>query len=311
MRTIFILAFSLVSIFGFGQTKDATYYFNKAARAYVKNTDSVCIYLKDGLQKYPESQRLKALAEKAQCVIGKPDRDNDGIPDAQDNCPDKRGVRSNNGCPKPKDSDNDGVPDSQDNCPDMYGEKSNQGCPAGLAGPESPVQLDSDGDGVNDAQDNCPKERGLIANNGCPKNEPAPLGIKDKDKDGIPDSEDNCPSQRGTKANNGCPEEQPKPSGPVEVDVRLRRGSGNTIQWSPELTKAAKEIRITFVDAKNRTWVDNESTSGNSYLYDPGDGRAGEIYTTVILDIELKTGYSFKAGTKKKLEQQIFDCSAD
>lgn len=281
MRIIFILSCILISFFSFGQTKDAKYYFYKAARAYVKNTDSVCIYIKDGLQKYPQSQRLKSLAEKAQCLVGKPDLDNDG------------------------------VPDSQDNCPDIYGEKTNQGCPRSGTPNPKPAQLDSDGDGLNDLQDNCPEQKGLKENNGCPKNQTIPQGKKDKDKDGIPDSEDNCPSQRGSRVNGGCPEEPPKKAPLIEVDVRLSRGSGNTIQWSPELMKAAEEIRITFVDAKNRTWVDNERISGNSYLYDPGDGRAGEIYTTVILDIELKSGYVFKAGTKKKLEKQIFDCSAD
>ncbi|MFN5910690.1 MAG: thrombospondin type 3 repeat-containing protein [Bacteroidota bacterium] len=310
MRTLLCLSFLLLSIFGFGQTKDANYYFIRASRAYVKNTDSVCIYIKEGLRNYPNSGRLQALAQKAQCVMGKPDRDNDGVPDAEDNCPDKRGVRSNNGCPKPKDSDNDGVPDSQDNCPDVYGEKSSQGCPGGGGNPQPPGPSDRDGDGVNDAQDNCPDEKGLQSNNGCPKSQP-PLPPKDKDNDGIPDSEDNCPTQRGTRANYGCPEEPPKPPGPIEVDVKLRRGSGNTIEWSSELTQAAEEIRITFHDEDNDIdWVKNKDVSGrNLFTYNPRDGRAGGVETTVTLNIKLKKGY--KMSGSAKLTGQYFSCSSD
>jgi hypothetical protein len=281
MRYCFLLI--LLSINQFVQGQDETYFFNRAARAYIKNVypDSVCIYLKEGYKKYSTSLRLIALAEKANCHlssspnIGK-DSDGDGILNNQDKCPKDKGPLSNNGCPETRSTGND-----------------------------------RDGDGVNDTQDKCPDQKGQLSNNGCPNNtSPPPPVQKDKDKDGILDYEDNCPNQRGTRANNGCPEEHPKPVGPVEVDVSIRRGSGNIIEWSPKLTKAAEYIRITFIDSKNRTWVDGEITSGNSYLYDPGDGRAGEIYTTVILDIQLKKGYVLKTGTKKKLEKQIFDCSA-
>lgn len=50
------------------------------------------------------------------------DRDQDGIRDEQDACPDQKGVRSdvpsNNGCPMIPDRDCDGVPDAEDECPD-------------------------------------------------------------------------------------------------------------------------------------------------------------------------------------------------
>ena len=60
------------------------------------------------------------------------DSDGDGIVDAKDKCPNERGMKSNNGCPKkekPKDSDGDGILDVQDNCPNEPGLKSNNGCP--------------------------------------------------------------------------------------------------------------------------------------------------------------------------------------
>ena len=53
------------------------------------------------------------------------DRDNDGIADTDDACPDKSGPIKFGGCP---DSDSDGLPDHLDNCPDEYGLRSNGGC---------------------------------------------------------------------------------------------------------------------------------------------------------------------------------------
>jgi hypothetical protein len=73
------------------------------------------------------------------------DRDQDGIPDAQDACPDERGVRSevpsNNGCPLIPDQDCDGVPDTEDECPDVpegrRPDPTHIGCPYRGAGPRS------------------------------------------------------------------------------------------------------------------------------------------------------------------------------
>ncbi|GAA3558947.1 thrombospondin type 3 repeat-containing protein [Snuella lapsa] len=52
-----------------------------------------------------------------------PDSDNDGVIDANDNCPNNYGT-SSNGCP---DSDGDGINDYDDNCPTQYG--FDNGCP--------------------------------------------------------------------------------------------------------------------------------------------------------------------------------------
>lgn len=71
------------------------------------------------------------------------DRDDDGVPNDRDDCPDDYGLKSNYGCPynetstspieppkvqPPKDSDGDGYPDIRDQCPSKYS-KSNGGCP--------------------------------------------------------------------------------------------------------------------------------------------------------------------------------------
>jgi len=67
-----------------------------------------------------------------------PDRDRDGIPDAEDACPDVPGVKTDdpktNGCPPDPDRDRDGIPNEQDACPDAAGPKNadptKNGCPA-------------------------------------------------------------------------------------------------------------------------------------------------------------------------------------
>lgn len=69
-------------------------------------------------------------------VVGLPDRDGDGIDDAQDRCPDEAedtdGFLDHDGCPEP-DNDADGILDVDDLCPvdpEQYnGEKDEDGCP--------------------------------------------------------------------------------------------------------------------------------------------------------------------------------------
>ncbi len=64
------------------------------------------------------------------------DSDGDGIPDAQDKCPnqpeDRDGYQDEDGCPDP-DNDGDGIPDVQDKCPlapeTRNGIADDDGCP--------------------------------------------------------------------------------------------------------------------------------------------------------------------------------------
>ncbi len=81
------------------------------------------------------------------------DRDKDGIPDEEDQCPDVFGWKQWQGC---SDSDRDRVPDHLDACPMMPGQAAFAGCP------------DSDADGVADSQDACPYIAGVAENDGCP-----------------------------------------------------------------------------------------------------------------------------------------------
>lgn len=150
---------------------------------------------------------------------GCPDKDGDGIADKDDKCPDVAGLAKYNGCPIP-DSDNDGVNDEMDKCPNTPGLAKYNGCPI----------PDSDNDGVNDEEDKCPSVAGLARYNGCP--------IPDSDNDGINDEEDKCPNLAGTASNNGCPEISPKLGDRVTTASRRVAFTSNT---STTLTSASKK----------------------------------------------------------------------
>jgi len=133
------------------------------------------------------------------------DNDHDGIPDRHDGAPDAAedfdGFEDGDGIPDP-DNDHDGIPDLRDLCPDlpevMDGHHDADGCPDELQ--------DRDGDSVEDARDGCPDEPedfdGFEDDDGCPE--------ADNDLDGIEDEQDQCPDQAedydGDEDQDGCPE---------------------------------------------------------------------------------------------------------
>lgn len=136
------------------------------------------------------------------------DKDNDGIADNDDACPEMAGPASTKGCP---DTDGDEIADKDDSCPFDKGSIEMKGCP------------DTDSDGIADKDDKCPKEKGKIELNGCPDSDndgladfedrcpelfgPAVLnGCPDTDGDGIADIDDKCPKEAGLSKNLGCPE---------------------------------------------------------------------------------------------------------
>ncbi|QXP58829.1 OmpA family protein [Olleya sp. HaHaR_3_96] len=79
------------------------------------------------------------------------DRDEDGVPNDYDVCPDTFGLAAFGGC---ADTDGDGVADKDDLCPKVKGLIEFGGCP------------DTDGDGFPDNKDKCPEVKGT--DNGCP-----------------------------------------------------------------------------------------------------------------------------------------------
>ncbi len=132
------------------------------------------------------------------------DRDGDGIPDDEDQCPtepeDRDGFEDSDGCPD-LDNDGDTILDVDDKCPnepeDPDGFEDTDGCP----------DLDNDKDGIPDDQDRCPNEaetiNGFQDEDGCPDE-------ADRDGDGVPDSRDQCPDEPedtdGFEDTDGCPD---------------------------------------------------------------------------------------------------------
>ena len=164
-----------------------------------------------GFVRQPGTPDFRMLFRLAYAPMAQPkrpnDRDGDGILDAQDACPDAKGVATGDpathGCPPPGDRDRDGVIDAEDLCPDVHQgptpDPLRRGCPAPV------VEMDRDGDGILDRDDQCPElHKGPVpdpAHLGCP----AP----DTDRDGIPDPADVCPLEPAgaypDPARRGCP----------------------------------------------------------------------------------------------------------
>jgi outer membrane protein OmpA-like peptidoglycan-associated protein len=139
-----------------------------------------------------ECPDVKGIAAMKGC----PDTDGDGITDASDKCPREAGPAATMGCP---DRDGDGITDKDDKCPGDKGPAATMGCP------------DRDGDGVADKDDACPDKRGDSAHKGCP----------DTDGDGIYDDTDRCPDKPGVAALRGCPEIKKEDKAKLERAIKL------------------------------------------------------------------------------------------
>jgi outer membrane protein OmpA-like peptidoglycan-associated protein len=128
-------------------------------------TVGVAVPVEDSKPNAPGDPPRIAVREK-----GDGDRDEDGIPDSIDACPDEpedhKEPDPNDGCPM-LDRDHDGIPDRYDQCPDvpedLDGIEDGDGCP----------EDDFDKDGILDPQDACPREPGPPnadpKKNGCPQ----------------------------------------------------------------------------------------------------------------------------------------------
>lgn len=174
---------------------------------------------------------------------GCPDTDRDGVPDNNDYCPDLAGPIWQGGCP---DTDKDGLVDKDDNCPRLPGPSSNRGCPL------PPQPMDRDGDGLSDREDECPDVAGDKNLRGCP----------DSDADGIPNIRDRCPNEAGLTRTDGCPDRDQDDV--IDREDRCPDTAGSVANSGcPELTREEKDVltfatqAIQFETGSNRLTLDS------------------------------------------------------
>jgi streptogramin lyase len=120
-------------------------------------------------------------------VFASNDRDDDGVPDTDDNCPEK----SN---PDQVDSDDDGIGNVCDNCPNDSNKSTLGVCGCGVA------DSDTDLDGTPDCHDLCPSDPLKTAPGICG----CGVADTDKDHDGVSDCQDGCPNDPNKTAPGVC-----------------------------------------------------------------------------------------------------------
>jgi large repetitive protein len=187
------------------------------------------------------------------------DTDGDGIPNAQDNCPNvfnparplDKGVQEN--------SDGDDLGDACDPCPF---DKNTTTCSA-----PGTVKLDTDGDGVEDSKDNCPK----IAN----------AGQQDGDGDGFGDACDTCPTDAGPFL--GCP--------PTPHTISELWTLGDDVDARIENVCVSVVKPTTRIWIQDPTWTATSTTSGGLFVFFGGTTIAlpGTIAAKDLVTIEGRT----------------------
>lgn len=184
-------------------------------------------------------------------------------------------------CPEPLDRDNDGITDEEDACPDQAGLPHRDPAEHGCAPPP-----DSDGDGIFDNEDACPSQSGVVnadpAQHGCP----APV---DSDGDGIFDDKDACPTEAGspntTPSQHGCP--QVKVSGSrIELlqRVEFSTGSADILQESHQILRDVARAIKTLPDTTRVRVEGHTDNRGGAALNKTLSQKRAESVVTWLTD---------------------------
>jgi outer membrane protein OmpA-like peptidoglycan-associated protein len=195
------------------------------------------------------------------------DRDGDGVIDADDNCPDVRGLAKYNGCPIP-DTDKDGINDEEDECPTVPGTAKYKGCPV----------PDTDKDGINDENDECPTVPGTAKYRGCP--------VPDTDGDGVNDDEDECINRPGPASNRGCPlppkEEEVQAVNKAATRIFFQTGSAKLLPKSfaalNEVVAIMKNEETLGLDIEGHT----DNVGSDELNQKLSEARAKSVYTYLV-----------------------------
>lgn len=220
-------------------------------------------------------------------LLNKNDRDNDGVNNEFDDCPDLPGEKANKGCPIKEDRDGDGICDTEDKCPDVRGDRACDGCVC----PPPIVEPDDDKDGIPNSKDACSQEFGFRRYKGCP--------IPDTDGDNVNNEIDKCIEEKGTIANNGCP---------LTINISHNNSSGRFTVSGIDKIKSynvyllIKEVNGKIVEHKFSGHVCPYKEEANkiiSLLSNPVDLRI----TVIVKD---NSGIELKSETFKNLSMICF-----
>lgn len=170
------------------------------------------------------------------------DRDGDGVPDVQDNCPDDEN-------PDQENSDNDTLGDACDNCILI----------------DNPDQADFDDNDIGDACDDHDRDGVVDADDNCPT--VANAGQFDEDGDGVGDVCDNCP----TVANTGQDDELDGDGVGDDCDPRPQQG-GDAIVFFDGFSADSAGVPAGWM-ATTGTW----SVSGGKLVQTSTDGIEARI----------------------------------
>jgi OOP family OmpA-OmpF porin len=201
------------------------------------------------------------------------DRDQDGVPDAIDQCPNTVPNVSVNGKGCPYDSDQDGIYDHQDKCPDTK-----SGTIVDMFG----CAKDSDSDGVTDDRDRCPGTQANVTvdMNGCPL---------DTDKDGISDLMDKCPNTPiGVRVDaTGCQVKQTKK---IRLNLKIEFASGKSDISTSSLDQVKKvaEAMQEYPDSTAVIEAHTDSSGAAEYNLNLSQKRANMVvhYLTNFFGID-------------------------
>lgn len=170
------------------------------------------------------------------------DDDKDGVSNDIDQCPEKKGSISCNGCECPSnDRDGDGILNTVDGCPDKKGPKDNNGCP----------WPDADNDGTPDKFDKCPNKAGNCNGCECPSN--------DRDNDKVINSSDKCPDEYGPASNGGCP---------LKPSISHNNNDGKFYFENVDLQKQTVELTIKLNDGTTKIVYPQNRSYPNVGEYD-------------------------------------------